>query len=83
MLNHLNFLKNEKFLLFSAGVVTTLLGSKIQKSPKTRKVVVGAVAKCMQLQKDAQEAIINMKEEAQDICHDAKIEANRAEPDIQ
>lgn len=46
------------------------------KSDKTRKVCVKGLAKGMKLQKDAQEVFQNMKEDASDICHDAKQQAD-------
>lgn len=48
------------------------LGVKALKSDKTRDLCVKGIAKGMKLQKDAQETFQNMKEEASDICFDAK-----------
>ena len=50
-------------------------GVKAVKSDKTRKACVKGLAKCIKLQNDAQETFKNMKEEAEDICCDAKQEA--------
>jgi hypothetical protein len=68
-------IKNEKVLCFVGGVVAATYGVKVLKSEKTRKACVKGLAKCMKLQKDAQEVIKNMKDEAEDICYDAKLEA--------
>ncbi len=68
----LDALKNEKFLYFVGGVLAATYGVKAAKSEKTRKVCVNGLAKCIKLQNDAQETFKNMKEEAQDICYDAK-----------
>ena len=68
----LDFVKNEKFLYFVGGVLAATYGVKAEKSEKTRKVCVNGLAKCIKLQNDAQETFKNMKEEAQDICYDAK-----------
>lgn len=68
-------LKNEKLLCFVGGVATATLGVKALKSAKTRDACVKGLAKGMQLHKDAQETLQNMKEEAVDICHDAKQQA--------
>ena len=41
-----------------------------------KKACISGLAKCMKLQKDAQESFKNMKEEAEDICYDAKCQAD-------
>lgn len=74
----LDCLKNEKFLCFIGGAAATTYGVKALKSEKTRKACVTGLAKCMKFQKEAQVALQNMKEEAEDICHDAKCEAENA-----
>ncbi len=71
----LDCIKNEKVLCFVGGVLAATYGVKAVKSEKTRKVCVSGLAKCIKLQNDAQEAFKNMKEEAEDICYDAKKEA--------
>ena len=68
-------LKNEKFLCFVGGVLAATYGVKAVKSEKTRKVCVSGLAKCIKLGNDAQETFKNMKEEAEDICCDAKQKA--------
>lgn len=72
----LKCLKNEKLLCFVSGVAAATLGVKALKSSKTREACVKGLAKGMQLQKDAQETFQNMKEDAADICHDAKQQAD-------
>jgi len=71
--------KNEKFLCFVGGVAAATLGVKTLKSDKTRNLCVKGLAKGMKLQKDAQEAFQNMKEDASDICFDAKQQAESEE----
>lgn len=71
----LDFVKSEKVLYFVGGVLAATYGVKTIKSEKTRKACVSGLAKCMKLQKDAQVTFQNMKEEAEDICYDAKNEA--------
>ncbi len=66
-------IKSEKFAYFLGGVAAVILGKKIVKCDKTRKTAVKAMAKAMMLQSDAKEAFENMKEEAQDLCFDAKV----------
>ncbi|MCL1935350.1 MAG: DUF6110 family protein [Defluviitaleaceae bacterium] len=68
----IKLLSNEKFLYFMGGVASVCLGSKILKSKKSREIVVNTVAKGMKLQKNAAVTMQNIKEEAQDICHEAK-----------
>ena len=69
-------IKNEKLICFIGGVVAATYGVKALKSDKTRKACVSGLAKCMKLQKDAQESFKNMKEEAEDICYDAKCQSD-------
>lgn len=68
----LDYVKNEKVLCFVGGVFAATYGVKALKSDKTRRVCVSGLAKCIKLQNEAQEAFKNMKEEAEDICCDAK-----------
>jgi len=58
--------------LFCRRYRRATLGVKALKSDKTRDLCVKGIAKGMKLQKDAQETFQNMKEEASDICFDAK-----------
>lgn len=71
----LKCLKNEKLLYFIGGVVAATLGVKAVKSATAREVCVKGLAKGMRLQQDAQETLQNMKEDAADLCHDAKQQA--------
>lgn len=75
----LKYLNNEKFLCFISGVAAATLGVKALKSDKTRSLCVKGLAKGMKLQKDAQEAFQNMKEDAADVCFDTKQQANMEE----
>lgn len=68
-------LKNEKLLCFAGGVLAATYGVKAIKSEKTRSACVKGLAKCIKLQNDAQEAFKNMKDQAEDICYDAKQQA--------
>ncbi len=72
----LDCLKNEKFLYFVGGALAATYGVKALKSEKTRKACVSGLAKCIKLQNDAQVTFKNMKEEAEDICYDAKQQAD-------
>ena len=70
-----DFLKDKKCWCFAAGVATAVVGKKIATSDKVRFMFVTGLAKGMKLQKDAKAAFQNMKDEASDICYDAKTEA--------
>ena len=67
----MQILKNEKLLFFICGIAASLAGLHALKSGKARKACVMGLAAGMKLQKQAQEAFVNIKEEAVDICHDA------------
>ena len=74
-MNCLNCLKNEKFLCFIGSAAAATLGVKALKSQAARRACVSGLAKGMRLHKDAQAAFQTMKEDAQDLCYDAKVEA--------
>lgn len=71
----MDFYKKPCFLCFAGGVAAALVGGKVLKSPKTRELCVAGMAKGMKLQQDAQVTFQNMKEDAQDLCHEAKTRA--------
>lgn len=66
------FLKNDKFLGFVGGVLAATYGVRALKSDKARELCVNGLAKCMKLSDSTKETYKNMKEEAEDICYDAK-----------
>lgn len=67
--------KNEKSLCFLGGIAAATLGVKAIKSQTARDLCVTGLAKGMKLHKDAQATFETMKEEAQDLCYDARVEA--------
>lgn len=71
--------QNPKVLCFAGGVAAALVGAKVAKSPKTRELCVAGMAKGMKLQQDAQVTFQNMKEDAQDLCYEAKAKAQEEE----
>lgn len=75
----LNCFKNEKLWCAIGGAVAVILGKKIVTSEKTRQLAVSGLAKGMKMQSDAKEVFQNMKDEAADICCDAKAEAGLEE----
>lgn len=71
-----NLLKNEKSLLIAGGVLLGTLGVKLIKSNCARKLYVSTLANGMKLQQDAQHMFEQMKEEAEDLCSEARDAAN-------
>ncbi|MCM1330971.1 MAG: DUF1490 domain-containing protein [Ruminococcus sp.] len=71
----LHLFKNAKLLCALGGAAAVIVGKKILTSEKTRQFAVSGLAKGMKLTHDAKEAFQNMKDEAADICYDAKVEA--------
>ncbi len=65
-------LKDAKVICFAAGAATVVAVKKIVKSEKFRSACVQGIAKGMKIQQDAQEAFKNMKEDAEDLCHEAR-----------
>ena len=72
-------LKNPKALYFIGGIASATVGVKFLKSKTCRNLCVKGMANVMCLQKDALETFQNMKEEAADICFDAKKQASADE----
>ena len=75
----MKYLKSAKVICFISGIAAALVGVKMVKSKAVRKACVATMAKGMKLQKDAQEAFQNMKEEAEDLCFEAQMKAGQAE----
>lgn len=71
----LSCFKNEKLWCAIGGAAAVIIGKKIVTSKKTRQLAVSGLAKGMKLQSDAKEVFQNMKDEAADICCDAKAKA--------
>ena len=67
--------KNEKFWCVVAGVVGPAVIKKILKAPKTRECAVKGLAQGMKFTADAKATFQDMKDEAADICNDAKNQA--------
>lgn len=79
----LDILKNEKLWCAVAGAAAIVVGKKVLKSEKTRNLAVAGLAKGMKLQNDAKATFQNIKDEASDICYDAKAEAGiTEEPEV-
>ncbi len=77
----LHLFKHERLICALGGAAAVIIGKKVITSKKTRQLAVTGLAKGMKLTHDAKEAFQNMKDEAADICYDAKTEAGLNEYD--
>lgn len=68
----LDKLKDCRVLCFAAGAVVIPVIKKVVKCEKTRRLCVTGLAKGMKLYQDAQEAVKNIREDAEDICYEAR-----------
>ena len=75
VLNMKNIFKNKDFWLVVAGAAGAVVGKKVIPAKKTRELAVKGLAKGMKFTDDAKTAFRNMKDEAQDICYEAKEQA--------
>lgn len=71
--------KNKNLWYAVGGAAAVIIGKKIVTAPKTRQLAVSGIAKGMKLHHDAKESFQNIKDEASDICYDAKTEAGIAD----
>lgn len=67
-----NIFKNEKFWCVVAGAAGVIIGKRVLKSPKTRQLAVTGLAKGMKLTHDAKAVFQDMKDEAEDMCYEAR-----------
>lgn len=72
-----DWFEKEKAIIFGAGVVAGLVGLKIAKCPKARAYAVKGLAKGMQAKDAVMEEVTNMRQEAEDICSEAKVMAQQ------
>ncbi|WP_409199981.1 hypothetical protein [Methanobrevibacter sp. DSM 116169] len=69
---------HKEALLFCGGIAAAIIGKKVLESEKVKNTAVDTMAKAMVIQKDAEESFQNMKDSAEDICHEAE-EKNKKE----
>lgn len=74
-----NLFKNEKFWLVAAGAAGAIIGKAVLTSKKTRELAVNGLAKGMKFTNDAKAAFQDMKDEAVDLCYEAREQAGLAE----
>ena len=67
--------QNPKILCFAGGVAAPLVGGQVGQWPKAREVCVGGMGEGLELPEGARGARQNMKEDAQDLCAEAKQKA--------
>ncbi len=68
-----NIFKNDKVCFFAIGALAATAGVKFLKSKTFRNGCVKTIAGGMKLRDDAASTFTKMKEEAQDICYDARM----------
>ncbi|MBQ8568453.1 MAG: DUF1490 domain-containing protein [Oscillospiraceae bacterium] len=73
------FFKNEKLWCAVAGAAGVIIGQKVLFSEKTRELAVTGLAKGMKLTHDVKAAFQCMKDEAEDLCYEAKEQAGLSE----
>jgi predicted nuclease with TOPRIM domain len=66
------FFTNKYVIGFGIGVAASVIGYRAYKSKKLRKAVVKAVAQGIKLRDDAKHTLNSIKEDAEDICAEAK-----------
>ena len=71
----MSMFKHERFWLVVAGAVGSAVAKKVLKAKKTRELAVQGLAHGTKFTADAKAAFQDMKDEASDICNDAKAEA--------
>ena len=69
--------QSPRFLCFAGGVAAALVGAQGAKSPQTRQPWGNGTPRGVQVQAGARAAPQNMKEDAQDLCAEAKQKAAR------
>ena len=68
-------IKHKKLLLFAGGAITAIAAKKILESDETKKFCVKTLAKVMELQDQAEETFQDVKDNAEDVRHEAKLKA--------
>ncbi|MFI3173372.1 MAG: DUF6110 family protein [Eubacteriales bacterium] len=64
--------KKENLIIFAGGIVTGIVGLKVAKTEKARATVVKTLAQGMMTKDCVVEEYTNIREEAEDICAEAK-----------
>ena len=64
--------KKDNLIIFAGGIITGLIGLKVVKTDKVRTAVVKTLAQGMMAKDCIVEEYTNIREEAEDICAEAK-----------
>lgn len=67
-----DLLKKENLIIFAGGIITGIVGLKLVKTEKARKTVVKTLAHGMMTKDCVVEEYTNIREEAEDICAEAR-----------
>ena len=67
-----SFLRNVALLSFTGGVAAAVAGAKLPKSDKARQLAVKTLATGMKAKDDAMAALETIREDAKDLCYEAK-----------
>ncbi len=67
-----DFFKKDSLLIFAGGIVTGIVGLKVIKTQKVRSAAVKTLAQGMMTKDCVMEEYTNIREEAEDICAEAK-----------
>ena len=70
-----NLFKNKSILCALGGAAAVIVGKKILTAKKTRELAVSGLAHGMKFTHDAKEKFQDLKDEAADLCYDAKAQA--------
>lgn len=68
-----NFFKKDNILIFAGGIIAGVVGSKLIKTQKVRNAAVKTLAQGMIAKDCVVEEYTNIREEAEDICAEAKV----------
>ena len=68
----MSYMNNKGLWGFVGGMIAAAIGAKVVKSPVARKLAVQGLSKAM-------EQLANIREEAQDLCHEAAAKNSRPE----
>lgn len=75
----MSYMNNKGLWGFVGGMIAAAIGAKVVKSPVARKLAVQGLSKAMLIQQKAMEQLANIREEAQDLYHEAAAKNSRPE----
>ena len=75
----MSYMNNKVLWGFAGGMLAAAIGAKVVKSPVARKLAVQGLSKAMLIQQKAMEQLANIREEAQDLCHEAAAKNSKPE----